>query len=251
MKKSGKYIEISKAAKRAIWKKYRNETIGFWISLFFVCYIEFMSKFHIPSIWDIETCSKINNIVLQLLLAFIASFIFLYINILTKELKSYEDSYPQIVRILKNMFSVFDSHERCLKTLYKDATNDDAFVYDEKKIDIIINYLKKNEKEYKKIYGDNKNDLYTPASHITGSNYLTAAQISYDIELLNNFRDILNSDFNMILFDISQNLYISKLKDYQINDLEFYRILVKSEILLHKQITNLKIHSMELFRDSI
>ena len=71
MKENTQHKTINKAAKNAIKKKYKWETRLFIIALFMVCYIEFMSFLHCPSVWNFETCLKINNLTSQLLLAYI------------------------------------------------------------------------------------------------------------------------------------------------------------------------------------
>ena len=82
-----------------------------------------------------------------------------------------------------------------------------------------------------------------------GSNYLTAGQISYDIDMLNHF-DVLDSNFKMALFRISQNIFIIKLKDKPIHNLRFYGLLVNDEIKLHEEIENLRKEASLLFGES-
>lgn len=238
---------IKKSVKTAIRKKYKCECRLFWLAIIGIFYIEFLPCIHCPSIWNADTCLKINSITSQLLLAYVASYIFLYINILTKERRIYENYYPQIILILKNLFSVFNEHKERLESLYVEATKEKTFNYDKESIHKIINYLKKREDIYINQYKVDKDNEYTPAREITGSNYLTAGQIYYDIKLLETFNEVLSPDFKTILFEISQNLYIIKLKDKPINNLEFYKIMVNSEIKLYKLIEELREHSNNTF----
>lgn len=232
--------EIKKMAKSAIHKKYRWECIGLLVVSIMLFYIEFLPCLYLPSIWNGETSVKINYLISQLSLAYIASFFFFYLNILKKEQRKYEDYFPQIIRILRNLFNVFDSHERCLRSLYKEAHKGDTFTYNEASIRIVIEYLKDRENKYLAMYKDQDCSQYTPAYEISGNNHLVCRQIFYDIELLNNFSEILDSNFTMALFRISQNQFILRLKDEQINDLKFYTLLVEEEVKLYKEIESLK-----------
>ena len=197
MDKTERNKMIKKAAKSSVIKKYKRERWVFQFALLGICYIEFMPCLHCPSIWDADICLKINNLTSQLLLAYIASYIFFYLNILRKEQRMYEDYYPQIIQLLNNLFNVFDSHERCLKSLFKRASKGKSFLYNADSIRSVIEYLKAREKIYLEIYGNEIDNKYTPANEITGSNYLTAGQISYDIELLNNLSEVISSDYKM------------------------------------------------------
>ena len=160
------------------------------------------------------------------------------------------DYYPQIIQLLNNLFNVFDSHERCLKSLFKRASKGKSFLYNADSIRSVIEYLKAREKIYLEIYGNEIDNKYTPANEITGSNYLTAGQISYDIELLNNLSEVFSSDFKMALFRISQNLFILKMKDKQINSLKYYGLFVDEEIKLYTEIQNLRKEASFLFGES-
>lgn len=100
------------------------------------------------------------------------------------------------------------------------------------------------------MYGNEIDNKYTPANEITGSNYLTAGQISYDIELLNNLSEVFSSDFKMALFRISQNQFILKMKDKQINSLKYYSLFVDEEIKLYSEIQNLRKEASILFGKS-
>lgn len=88
---------IKKAAKSSVNKKYKRECWAFRIALLGICYIEFMPFLHCPSIWDADICLKINNLTSQLLLAYIASYIFFYLNILRKEQRMYGNSIGEAV----------------------------------------------------------------------------------------------------------------------------------------------------------
>lgn len=250
MVEAQKRKKIKEAVSFTIHKKYKWEYRGFWIALIGICYIEFMPFLHCPSIWNVDICLKINNLTSQLLLAYIASFIFFYLNIFRKEKRKYEDYYPQIIKLLNNLFSVFDSHEKTLRSLYKGASKGSPFLYNADSIRSVIKYLKAREEIYLKMYGSDTDSEYTPANEITGSNYLTAGQISYDIKLLNNFSDVLNSDFKMILYRISQNQFILKMKDKQINNLKYYGLFVDEEIKLYTEIQNLRKEASLLFGES-
>ena len=250
MDKTERNKMIKKAAKSSVIKKYKRERWVFQFALLGICYIEFMPCLHCPSIWDADICLKINNLTSQLLLAYIASYIFFYLNILRKEQRMYEDYYPQIIQLLNNLFNVFDSHERCLKSLFKRASKGKSFLYNADSIRSVIEYLKAREKIYLEIYGNEIDNKYTPANEITGSNYLTAGQISYDIELLNNLSEVFSSDFKMALFRISQNLFILKMKDKQINSLKYYGLFVDEEIKLYTEIQNLRKEASFLFGES-
>ena len=67
---------IIKASKRVVFLKYKNEVIAFIIALMVLLYIEFFPNYHLPSLLDNSICNKINNLIYQLLLAYVASFIF-------------------------------------------------------------------------------------------------------------------------------------------------------------------------------
>ena len=238
---------IKKAAKYSVNNKYKRECWGFWFALLGLFYIEFLPFIHCPSIWNDEVCLKINNLTSQLLLAYIASYIFFYINLLKKEQQKYEDYYPRITILLQRLFSVFDSHEKRLASLYKDAKGEDTFIYNKESIETVIDYLEEREKIYIETYGTSAKNDYTPANEISGSNYLTAGQISYDIEKLSYFNDILSSDYKIKLFDISQNLYLTSFKNNLKSDLVTYKLLIEDEIELYKKIKDLKEHSNKIF----
>ena len=238
-----------KNIKKAIYNKYRFEFYGFCLALIGVFYIEFLPCLHFYSIWDNSTCVKLNTLISQLLLAYIASYIFFFLNVLKKEQKKYEDYHPYIIKLLTNLFSVFDSHKECLKHLYKEVNKETSFIYNAESIHVIIEHLKDKERVYRKKFGTEIDSRYTPSNELMGSNYLTAGQISYDIDMLNHF-DVLDSNFKMALFRISQNLFIIKLKDKPIHNLRFYGLLVNDEIKLHEEIENLRKEASLLFGES-
>lgn len=246
MEKLQRKKSVKKAVYFAIYNKYRFEHYGFCLALIGIFYIEFLPCLHLHSIWDYSVCMKINTLISQLLLAYIASYIFLCLNVLKKEQKKYDDYYPHIIKLLANLFSIFDSRKECLKNLYKGINKENSFIYDAVSIYAIIEHLKDREKIYRELYGAQIDSHYTPSNELTGSNYLTSGQISYVLDMLNNF-DILDSNFKMALFRISQNLFIVKLKDNPIHNLRYYSLFVNDEIKLYEEIENLRKESSRLF----
>lgn len=238
---------IKKSAKFAIRKKYKCERRLFWIAIIGIFYIEFLTCIHCPSIWDTETCTTINSLTSQLLLAYIASYIFFYLNVIKREKERIRNCYPQIIHILKNLFSVYESHEKYLKSIFNKLRKGEDFAYSTESFQKIINHLRNEDKVYLEAYKLPIDNEYKPSNTIGGSNFATARQISYDIELLQHFNDIFNSDYQMILFRISQNLYILKYKNNRINNLDFYETLIDEEITLNKEIQELKKQSSPMF----
>lgn len=246
MEKLQRKKSIKKAVCFAIYNKYRFEHYGFCFALIGVFYIEFLPCLHFPSIWDYSVCLRINALISQLLLAYIASYIFLYLNMLKKEQKKYEDYYPYIIKLLKNLFGVFDSRKEYLKHLYKEVNKETSFIYNAVSIHIIIEHLKDRERVYREQFGIEIDSHYTPSNELMGSNHFTSGQISYVIDMLNHF-DVLDSNFKMALFRISQNQFIIKLKDEPIHNLRYYGLFVNDEIKLYEEIENLRKEASILF----
>lgn len=128
MEKLQRKKSVKKAVYFAIYNKYRFEHYGFCLALIGIFYIEFLPCLHLHSIWDYSVCMKINALISQLLLAYIASYIFLCLNVLKKEQKKYDDYYPHIIKLLANLFGIFDSRKERLKNLYK-GINKENFLY--------------------------------------------------------------------------------------------------------------------------
>lgn len=247
MEDSKNIKRINEIAKNVIKNKYKCETNIFKAALGGVIYIEFLEIIHIPSIWSIETCTTINNLISQLLLAYIASYIFFCLNVVKKEKERIRNCYPQILHILNNLFSVYDTHEKYLKSIFKKLRQSEDFTYKTESFQKIINHLRNEDKVYLEAYNLSIDNEYKPSNTIGGSNYVTATQISYDIELLQHFNDIFSSDYQMVLFRISQNPYILKYKNNRNNNLVFYEALIKEEIDLNKEIQKLKKYSISMF----
>ena len=246
MEKLQRKKSIKKAVCFAIYNKYRFEHYGVCFALIGVFYIEFLPCLHFPSIWDYSVCLRINALISQLLLAYIASYIFLYLDVLKKEQKKYEDYYPYIIKLLKNLFGVFDSRKEYLKHLYKEVNKETSFIYNAVSIHIIIEHLKDRERVYREQFGIEIDSHYTPSNALMGSNHFTSGQISYVIDMLNLF-DVLDSNFKMALFRISQNQFIIKLKDEPIHNLRYYGLFVNDEIKLYEEIENLRKEASILF----
>lgn len=229
------------------WKyiisKYRCE-IGVFILSFIMCiYIEFGEEYYLRSIfsWSDETCTKLNGLLLQFSVAYIASFIFFVLNIVLKEKRTYTLFYPQITRILDNMFVVFNGHRNLLDNLFRQAkNNDNHFSYDEESLGLIVNYLKKKDKELAgKNMADNM-EIKPFSCDLSGNNYLTAMQISYDIDLLMKYSDILTPEILSILFDISQNNYIIRHKGQPQDNIYSYELFLQEDVQLYYKIRELR-----------
>lgn len=232
------------------WKyiilKYRYEIGGFLFSCVLCFYIEFGEEYYLYPIfnWSDETCAKLNSLLLQVSIAYVASFIFFVINIASKEIRKYTLFYPQIARILDNLFVVFDGHKKLLESLYRQAkSNDSHFSYDEASLGLIVNYLKKKDKE---LESKNKADdmkIKPFSCELSGNNYLIAMQISYDINLLMKYSDILTPKILSILFDISQNDYIIRHKGQPQDNIYMYELFLQDDVQLYYKIRELRKYS--------
>ncbi len=228
-----------KAAKNVVYKKYQLLNWGFWGALLGIFYIEFLPIIHIPSIWNVEICTKINNITLQILLAYVASYIYFYLNIIKKEIKDGAIFVPHMIYILRDIFSASSKHAGFMMFLSKQTLSNDNFNYKTNEILDILSVLKtvknssKEKEELSILLCDNSLDL--------------AKKISYDIELLNHFSESFDTEYKTLLYSISQNNFIQQLKDKEEITITDYERLFIQNIELHQKIELLRDKSEKIF----
>lgn len=231
---------IKKSVKTAIRKKYKCECRLFWLSIIGVFYIEFLPCIHCPSIWNAETCLKINNILSQLCLAYIASFIFFAINIIDREVKKNILIYPHIIHILGDIFMTFASHKGLLIFISQKTSTNETFEYNINREIEVISALKEGK--------SSSEDIKKLSAMLCDNSIQLAKKTHYNIELLNHFSESFDTDFNSLLYSISQNYFILQFKDKNEICLNDYERFLPNNMKLHEQIELLRKKSETIFK---
>ena len=228
---------------RAIYntfRKYKWESIIFIVLSIVLILIEFFQELHFEVRFSINTCEKINNILSQLCLAYIASYIFFAINIINRETRKNMFVYPHIIHILRDIFLTIASHEGLLMFISQKMTSNETFEYNKNGILDILSAL---EKEGTSLEENNK-----LSAMICDNGIQLAKRIIYNIELLNHFSESFNTDYNSLLYSISQNNFILQLMDKNEIDINDYKRLLLSNIKLYNQIEILRDKSEKIFK---
>lgn len=221
-------------------KKYRWESHIFIFFSLLLIWIEFFPSLHFKTDFSIEMCNKINNIISQLCLAYVASYIFLCVNVMNREQKNKALIYPHIIRILKDIFFATASHHGLLIFLSKHIKSNETFTYSIDEILEILSALKKDNTP--------PNDKLNLSTMLCNNSIEMAKKISYDIELLNNFSDLFESKYNSLLYTISQNYFILQLKNKDEITITDYQRLILQNIELYKTIELLREESEKIFK---
>lgn len=209
---------------KLLFKKYTVETFAFMICIIIVLWLELTNyRFYIDTTINFN---KINSLISNFSLAYIASYIFWITNYFFKYVKDIRIIYPQLKSITDNLFAVYDDYISDLKDFYKDIFNEknESFILNTSSLTEIIEDAKKND---------------TKIERLCGVNYKTAAQINYDIDLLLKYNIYLDTSFFAIIMDIGRNVFIIQHKMNLRNDLSIFEALKNSVVKLSEQVNTL------------
>ena len=163
------------------------------VSVFAVIWIEFVNvKIPVSSFAD---ANKINSIFENILIAYISSYCFWFINIFVKEYRNKKILAPIFAVIIRNLLFVYDYYirEMCL-----DA---DISKVGAKKICIGSNEIKKILALY-----ENSNEIVKRRCY--GSTQQSFHQMIFDIDELFKFSNSLDVKLYICIFKIHENMYV-------------------------------------------
>lgn len=210
---------------KLLFKKNMIETSVFIGCIIIVLWLELTNyRFYIDTTINFN---KINSLISNFSLAYIASYIFWITNYFFKYMKEIRIIYPQLKSITDNLFAVYDAYIKDLTRFYKDipSAEDKSFVLNEESLNQIINNVKENNVQCKSL---------------CGANYQTSAQINYDIDLLLKYNIYLDASFFAIIMDIGRNTFIIQHKMNLRDNLFIFECLIRDVINLSEQVNKLQ-----------
>lgn len=217
---------------KLLFKKNIIETSVFIGCIIIVLWIELTNyRFHINTSTDFN---KINSLISNFSLAYIASYIFWLTNNIFKYMKDIRIIYPQLKSITYNLLAVHDTYIKDLKRFYKDIplNVNKSFDLNEESLSQTIKDAKKHDVLFKSL---------------CGANYQTAAQIHYDIDLLLKYTTYLDTSFLAMIMDIGRNPFIIQHKMSLRDDLYIFECLQQDVIRLSEQVNKLREYTKKEF----
>jgi hypothetical protein len=163
-------------------------------SVFAVIWIEFVNV-KIP-VSSFTNANKINSIFENLLIAYISSYCFWFINIFVKEYRSKRILTPAFAVIIRNLLFLYDSY---IRQMFLDAGISNA-------TDRLIN-IKSND-DIKKVLDQYNSLNVVLQSRCYGSTQLAFNQILFDIDELFKFSNSLDVKLYICIFRIHENIYV-------------------------------------------
>lgn len=210
---------------KLLFKKYTFETFAFMSCIIIVLWLELTNyRFYIDTTINFN---KINSLISNFSLAYIASYIFWMTNYFFKYVKDIRIIYPQLKSITDNLFAVYDAYIDALSVHYKNIPmkENESFVLNEDCLKEIIENAKKNNVQ---------------TEQLCGANHLIAAQMNYDIDLLLKYNIYLDAFFLAKIMDIGRNVFIIQHKMNLRKNLFIFESSIRSVVKLSEQVDHLR-----------